>query len=77
MRARVARDQNPQRVGDIGEERRGQPAGRGRGQGVAVEAGLIGGDVPLLAAEAQADRPPFALEPGRQRLPVDRLKDAP
>ncbi len=49
VRARVTGDELAERVGDVGEERLGQPAGRHGAERVAVQAGLVGGDVALLA----------------------------
>ena len=54
-RARAARRARPQ-------EGLGQPAGRDGAERVAVQTGLVGRHVALLAADAQADRAPFALE---------------
>ena len=76
VRPRVARDEHTQRVGHVGEERLGQPAGRRGRQRVAVEPGLVGCHPARLAADAQADRAAFALQLGEQRRRVDALEHA-
>ena len=54
--AREARDQRAQRVGHGLEEGRGHAAGRHGAERVAVAAGVLGGDQPVLAADAHAQR---------------------
>ncbi len=66
-----------QRVGDVGEERLGQAAGRDDAERVAVEAGVGGVDEALLAADAHADGAPLALAaPSSRPSGVDALEDA-
>ena len=76
MRAGVARDELAERVGHVGEERLGQAAGGNGAERVAVEAGLVGSDPALLAADAQAHGAAFALELPQQRLGVDAREHA-
>ena len=73
VRARVARDELVSASGDVGEERLRQAAGRHGAERVAVQPGVVGGDPALLAADAQPDRAPLALELGEQRLRRSRL----
>ncbi len=70
----IARDELAQGVGDVHKEGLGQTAGGHRPERIAIQAGLVGGDVALLSANAQADGAPFALELGEQRSGVDPLE---
>jgi hypothetical protein len=56
VRARRAADEPLHRVRDVGDERLGQPDGRHGAERVAVEAGVLGRDPALLAADAQRSR---------------------
>ena len=66
--ARIARKQRAQRFLRALEERIGQPARRHRAERVAVPAGILGGDQPLLAGDPHAHSPPLRLENRAERL---------
>ena len=71
MGAGVAGEQALERRVHVGEERLRQPARRHSAEGVAVQARVVSGDPTLLARQAQADRPPLALELGEHRGGVE------
>ena len=77
--ARVAACQPRERLVDLLEEGGRQAAGRHRAERVAVEAGVLGGDPALLAADPHAHGAALALElaehaPRRDRLEAARLR---
>ena len=76
VRARVARDELAQRVGHVGEEGRGEPAGRHRPERVAVQPRVVGGDPALLTADPQRDRAALRDERLDHRVGVDPGQDA-
>ena len=65
VRAREPAHEALERVGDLLEEHLGQAAGRHGTQRIAIQAGVLGGDPALLAADTQDDRPPRGLELGK------------
>ena len=71
----VAGHELAQRVGNVREEGIGQPSGRHRPERVAVEAGLVGRHVALLASDPQADRAAFAFQLPQQPPGVDAVED--
>ncbi len=73
---RAARQQLAQGIGYVGQERLRQPARRRSTDRVAVQAGLVSGDQPLLAADPHLDRPPLAPQPLDQRVGVDAREHA-
>ena len=64
MGARVAAREPGERVLDLLEEGRRQPAGRHGAERVAVQPGVLGGDPALLAADPHPDGAPLLLELG-------------
>ena len=71
VRACIARCERRERIGHVGDERLGQPARRDRAERVAVQAGVVGGDPALLAADPQRDRAALGQERLDHRVGVD------
>ena len=76
MGARVAAHQLHERVGDVGQERLGQAAGRHDAEGVAVQPGVLGRQPALLPADASPHRPALALELRQPLAGLRRRLDA-
>ncbi len=76
MRAGVAGEELRERVGHVGGEHVGQPARRHGAERVAVEAGVVGGDPALLAADPQVDRAALGGQRVEHRIGIDARQHA-
>ena len=76
VRLRVAAREPGERVGNVLQERRRQPAGGRDAERVAVEPGIGSVDQALLAGEANLDRPPLSNELLEHPIGVEAGEDA-